>query len=179
MKRPFLQGTKSLSYGKSPLAMLKNSFKSDWSLYLLITPVIIFFIIFHYWPMLGVQIAFKDFMPMKGIWDSPWVGFKHFARFFNSFQFWRLMKNTLGINFYQLIVGFPIPILLALMLNEVKSKYFKKLVQMATYAPHFLSMVVLVGMVMVASLSPERNYKSAYKIGRRRTYTLYDRSLMV
>ncbi len=147
MKKPHVQK-------KDPISMLINSVKRDWSLYLLISPVIVYFIIFKYWPMYGVQIAFKNFMPSKGIWGSPWAGFKHFDRFFSNYQFWRLIKNTLGISVYQLTVGFPIPIFLALMLNEVRSKYLKKTVQMVTYAPHFLSVVVLVGMVL-AFLSPQ------------------------
>ncbi|MGE5549675.1 MAG: ABC transporter permease [Bacteroidota bacterium] len=125
----------------------------NWDLYLLILPVLAYFVIFHYWPMLGIQIAFKKFYAIKGIWGSPWVGFENFARFFGSYYFWRLIGNTLGISLMQLVIGFPAPILLALMLNEVRNKYFKKSVQMITYAPHFLSIVVVVGM-MVAFLSP-------------------------
>ncbi len=143
----------SSSSKRSVLSSLIKSIKNDWSLYLLITPVIIYFLVFQYWPMYGVQIAFKDFLAVKGIWNSPWVGFKHFERFFSNYQFWRLLKNTLGISIYQLAVGFPLPILLALMMNEVGNKYFKKTVQMATYAPHFLSTVVLAGMV-ISFLSP-------------------------
>lgn len=127
--------------------------KKNWDLYLLIAPVTVYFIIFKYLPMYGVQIAFKNFIPKRGIWDSPWVGLKHFLRFFNSFNFEQLITNTLGISLYSLIVGFPIPILLALMMNEVKNRYFKKSVQTMTYIPHFLSTVVLVGMV-TAFLSP-------------------------
>ncbi|MFE5324019.1 ABC transporter permease [Paenibacillus sp. NPDC056579] len=123
-------------------------------LYLLFLPVLAFFIIFEYVPMYGVQIAFKDFIATKGIWGSPWVGFKHFERFFSSFYFWRIMKNTLGIGLYQLIVGFPVPILLALMINEVRSSLYRRFIQTVTYAPHFLSTVVAVGMVMMF-LSPE------------------------
>lgn len=103
--------------------------------------------------MYGVQVAFKDFSPSKGIFDSPWVGFKHFLRFFNSFNFWDILRNTITISFYQLIAGFPIPILLALVLNEMRNAKFKKLLQTVTYAPHFLSTVVLVGM-LTAFLNP-------------------------
>lgn len=127
--------------------------RKNWDLYLLIAPVLIYFIVFHYYPMYGVQIAFKDFIATKGIWGSPWVGFEHFQRFFDSYFFWRLIKNTLGIGLYELVVGFPIPILLALMLNEVRIKVFQRFVQTVTYAPHFLSTVVLVGMVTMF-LSP-------------------------
>ncbi|GAA4832514.1 ABC transporter permease subunit [Paenibacillus vulneris] len=123
-------------------------------LYLLFLPVLIFFIVFEYVPMYGVQIAFKDFIATKGIWGSPWVGFKHFERFFSSFYFWRIMKNTLGIGLYQLLVGFPVPILLALMINEVRSSLYRRFIQTVTYAPHFLSTVVAVGMIMMF-LAPE------------------------
>lgn len=125
----------------------------NWDLYLLILPVVLYFIIFKYWPMYGVQIAFKNYIATKGIWGSPWAGMRHFNRFFKSYHFQSLIKNTLGISLYQLIIGFPIPILLALMMNEVRNVKFKKLVQTVTYAPHFLSTVVLVGMMM-SILSP-------------------------
>lgn len=130
-----------------------RAFRKNWQMYLLITPVVIYFIVFHYWPMYGVQIAFKNFIATKGIWGSPWVGFKHFERFFDSYFFWRLIKNTLGISLFELVVGFPIPILLALMLNEVRNSGFRRFVQTVTYAPHFLSTVVVVGMIMMF-LSP-------------------------
>lgn len=119
----------------------------------MIIPVIAFFIIFAYLPLYGIQIAFKDFSAFKGIWDSPWVGFKHFERFFDSYYFWRLIKNSLLLGVYSLAIGFPIPIILALMLNEVKSNRFKKFVQTITYAPYFLSTVVIVGMLFIF-LSP-------------------------
>lgn len=121
----------------------------NWELYLLILPVVVYYIIFHYVPMYGVQIAFKDFIASKGITDSPGVGFKHFERFFDSYYFERLIMNTLEIGLYELAVGFPVPILLALMINEVRSKRFKKTIQTVTYAPHFLSTVVLVGMLFI------------------------------
>lgn len=130
-----------------------KSLKKDYQLYLLALPAIIYFILFHYWPMYGVQIAFKDFIAVKGITGSPWVGFKHFERFFKSFQFWRLMKNTIGVSLYQLIAGFPIPIIMALLLNQTKNKRLKKTVQTVTYAPHFISVVVLTGMLYIF-LSP-------------------------
>lgn len=123
-------------------------------MYLLILPVAVYYIIFHYIPMYGVQIALKDFIASKGITGSPWVGFEHFERFFNSYYFWRLIGNTLGIGLYELAVGFPIPILLALMINEVRSSLFRRTVQTVTYAPHFLSTVVMVGMILIF-LSPQ------------------------
>lgn len=127
----------------------KKSFKKNWELYLLLTPVILYFLVFHYFPLYGLQIAFKDFIATKGITGSPWVGFKHFERFFDSYYFWRLIKNTVGIGLFTLLVSFPVPIILALMLNEVKSLRYKKFVQTVIYAPHFLSTVVVVGMLLL------------------------------
>lgn len=123
--------------------------RRNWDLYLLILPVIVYFAVFHYYPMYGVQIAFRNFIANRGILGSPWVGWRHFERFFNSFYFWRLIRNTLGIGVYELVVGFPIPIILALSINEVKNERFKRLVQNVTYAPHFLSTVVVVGMLFL------------------------------
>lgn len=131
----------------------KKSILNNWQLYIFILPALLYFIIFHYGPMYGVQIAFKNYIPSLGIWGSPWVGFDHFRRFFNSYYFTDLIRNTLGISIYELIVGFPMPIILALMLNEAKNGPFKKITQTVTYAPHFISVVVIVGM-LVAFLSP-------------------------
>lgn len=129
--------------------IVKKSFRKNWDLYVLIAPVLIYFAVFHYFPMYGVQIAFKDFNASLGIWNSPWVGLKHFERFFQSYYFWRLIWNTLGIGLYTLAISFPIPIILALMLNEVRNEKFKKFVQTVIYAPHFLSTVVVVGMLIL------------------------------
>ncbi|KRE95874.1 sugar ABC transporter permease [Paenibacillus sp. Soil766] len=129
-------------------------FRKNWDLYLLAIPVLIYFIIFEYFPMYGLQIAFKNFVASKGIWGSPWVGLVHFERFFDSYYFWRLIENTLGIGIYELVVGFPLPILLALMINEVKNGIYRRFVQTVTYAPHFLSTVVLVGLIFIF-LSPQ------------------------
>ncbi|WP_246066972.1 ABC transporter permease [Paenibacillus koleovorans] len=125
----------------------------NYDLYLILLPTIVYFLIFEYWPMYGVQIAFKNFLAMKGIWGSPWVGFDNFLRFFHSFYFWQLIRNTLLINVYVLIFAFPVPILLALLLNQLPSLRFKRFVQTVTYAPHFISVVVLVG-VLSLLLSP-------------------------
>jgi putative aldouronate transport system permease protein len=122
---------------------------SNYQLYLFLLPALIYFIVFHYLPMYGILIAFKDFVATKGIMGSPWVGFKHFERFFDSYQFWRLIKNTLGLSVVQLIVGFPLPIFLALMLNQIRSEKYKRFVQTVVYAPHFISVVVLAGMIFV------------------------------
>ncbi|WP_373692323.1 ABC transporter permease [Cohnella silvisoli] len=139
---------------KGEMGRIMKPYLKNYELYLLISPVIAYFVIFNYLPMYGVQIAFKNFIATKGIWDSPWVGMKHFDRFFDSYYFWRLIKNTLGIGVYLLAAGFPIPILLALMLNEVRRKFFSRFVQTLTYAPHFLSTVVVVGMLFFF-LSPQ------------------------
>ncbi|GGH71161.1 sugar ABC transporter permease [Paenibacillus silvae] len=130
-----------------------RSLKKHWELYLLVLPPVLYLLVFKYIPMVGVQIAFKDFSVVKGIWGSPWVGFKHFEAFFESPNFWLLIKNTIGISFYSLLAGFPIPILLALALNEIRTGYFKKTVQMVTYAPHFISTVVMVS-IIILMLSP-------------------------
>ncbi|WP_372516747.1 ABC transporter permease [Paenibacillus silviterrae] len=117
-------------------------------LYLMVLPVIAYYLIFDYGPMYGLQIAFKDYSPGDGIWSSPWVGFNHFVEFFNSYYFWRLIRNTLLINVYELIFGFPAPIILALLFNELRRQYFKRIVQTITYLPHFISVVVVVGMLV-------------------------------
>jgi len=129
----------------------KNLFRY-WQLYAFLLPALTYFFIFQYIPMYGVQIAFKDFYANMGIMGSPWVGFEHFDRFFNSYYFWRLLKNTLLINVYQLVL-FPLPIIFALSLNELRNSTFKRWSQTLTYAPHFISVVVVVGM-LVAFLDP-------------------------
>lgn len=118
--------------------------------YLLALPGILYFIIFHYLPMTGIVIAFKDISPfggVQGIIDSPWVGFKHFDRFFNSIFFWDVVKNTLIISVLKIAIGFPAPIIFALMLNEVMRISFKRIVQTLSYLPHFISWVVVTGLV--------------------------------
>ncbi|MBT2290379.1 sugar ABC transporter permease [Paenibacillus albidus] len=147
-----------LRKGMNPMERKKQhpflkSLKKHWELYLLVLPPVLYLFIFKYIPMVGVQIAFKDFSVVKGIWGSPWVGLKHFEAFFDSPNFWLLIKNTIGISFYSLLAGFPIPILLALALNEIRTGYFKKTVQMVTYAPHFISTVVMVS-IIILMLSP-------------------------
>ncbi|WP_425355514.1 ABC transporter permease [Saccharibacillus sacchari] len=116
-------------------------------------PALLYFLIFHYFPMYGIQIAFKNFVPSMGVTGSPWVGFDHFERFFNSYYFWDLLWNTFSISFYELAIGFPLPIILALAFNEIASGKFKKTVQTVTYAPHFISVVVMAGMI-ITFLSP-------------------------
>ncbi|NOU74912.1 ABC transporter permease subunit [Paenibacillus sp. LMG 31458] len=116
-------------------------------LYVMLFPVLLYYVIFHYGPMYGAIIAFKDFSPRLGIWGSDWVGFEHFQAFFTGPYFWRTIKNTVLISFYQLLFGFPAPIVLALLLNEVKHALFKRTVQTITYMPHFISLVVICGII--------------------------------
>ncbi len=127
--------------------------RRDYQLYIMMLPVVVYLFIFAYIPIYGVQIAFKDYNVGQGILGSPWVGFDNFTRFFRSFQFWNVLKNTLVLSLYGLIAGFPIPILLALMVTQVRREGFKKFVQTVTYAPHFISEVVVVGMLFIF-LSP-------------------------
>ena len=125
--------------------------KRDWvrnkSLYILIIPVIVFYAVFMYKPMYGALIAFQDYIPTKGLLGSSWVGLKHFIRFFNSPYFVRLVRNTIVLSLYSLVFAFPAPIILALLLNEVKKKRYKSFIQTATYLPHFISLVVVVGII--------------------------------
>lgn len=139
----------NLIYKKPNLIQaIKKDFKKNKWLILMALPVVAWYILFHYVPMYGVIIAFKEFSPVKGILDSKWVGLRHFQDFFSSIYAWRVIRNTLLINFYQLVFGFPAPIILALLLNEIRSKHFKKMVQTVTYLPHFVSTVVICGMII-------------------------------
>lgn len=116
-------------------------------LYLLFIPVLLFYIMFHYAPMYGATIAFKDFKPARGIAGSAWVGFEHFTDFFNSYYFGTLLRNTLTLSLSNLLFGFPVPIILALLINELRSHRYARVVQTVTYMPHFVSLVVICGMV--------------------------------
>nr|WP_274655448.1 ABC transporter permease subunit [Paenibacillus humicola] len=111
-------------------------------------PVIAYYAVFHYAPIYGALIAFKDYSPMKGILHSEWIGLANFRDFFTSYYFWRILKNTLLISFYTLLFGFPAPILLALILNEVRGRFFKNFAQMVSYMPYFISLVVICGMIV-------------------------------
>lgn len=126
---------------------------SDRALYLLLLPSFIIMFIFTYLPMYGVVIAFKDFTPAKGIMGSSWAGFKYFKQYFNSFQFWPTIKNTLLLSVYSIAVTFPLPIVLALICNQMRTGKFKKIFQVSTYLPHFISTVVMCGMIILF-LSP-------------------------
>ena len=126
---------------------IKKDFKRNWFIYLIILTVIIWYAIFRYAPMYGASIAFKEFKPARGITGSPWVGFKHFVDFFSSYYFVRILRNTLLLSIQGLIFSFPAPIILALLLNEVRQNVYKRVVQTITYLPHFISLVVICGMI--------------------------------
>ncbi|MNZ68881.1 putative multiple-sugar transport system permease YteP [compost metagenome] len=148
---------KDASGARKPESKLKaaarRSLKKHWQLYVLVIPPVLFFILFKYVPMTNAVLAFKNYNVIKGVWGSDWAGLKYFELFFKNPAAINLIKNTLYISLYQLAVSFPIPILLALALNEVRSVRFKKVVQMVTYAPYFISTVVMVSMIMLF-LSP-------------------------
>lgn len=137
----------SLSLAKNRSRTL-TKMKGQWQLYLFMLIPVAFVLVFSYLPMLGIQLAFKDFDVNLGMWGSEWIGFKHFAKFLNSYMFGRVLKNTLTISLYGLIAGFPIPIIFALLLNSMKNLKYKKVVQTVTYLPHFISTVVMVGIIM-------------------------------
>jgi len=131
-----------------------NEYKKSKYLFLMLVPTLLWYAIFHYGPLYGVQLAFKDFSPIRGIWGSPWVGLEHFKfLFFQSPDFLRIFRNTVLISLYNLVFGFPAPIILALLLNELRFKVFKRVAQSISYIPHFFSWVVLAGIITVM-LSP-------------------------
>lgn len=132
---------------KSKKELVLAQIKKDWILYLLLVPMVIWYLVFLYKPMYGVQIAFKKFSLFRGISGSEWVGLANFKEFIHSPYFFRNIKNTFLISLYSLVIGFPIPIILALMFNEVRNVTFKKTVQTLTYLPHFISVVVVAGIV--------------------------------
>lgn len=134
--------------------LLFEYYKYRW-LFAMLIPVMIYYILFHYIPIYGVTIAFKDFYPLKGVMDSPWVGMKYFKQLFTDPYFLPTLKNTLIISFWKILIGFPAPIILALMLNEVRNVKAKKCFQTITYIPHFISWVVLAG-ILTELLSPSR-----------------------
>ena len=127
--------------------LIRDELTKRWQLYLLLLLPISFLVVFNYVPMYGAQISFRNYTAKDGILGSAWVGVKHFVKFFTSPQFWRLIQNTFVLSIYGLLAGFPIPVMLALALNNVDNDHYRKTVQMVTYAPHFISTVVLVGMM--------------------------------
>lgn len=129
------------------LVRVKRDLKKNREIYLMALPVLAFYICFAYIPIYGLQIAFKDFNLGDGIWGSPWAGWKHFINFFSGPYFGRTLRNTLVISLYTIIICFPAPIIFAILLNEVKNKVFKKTIQTVSYLPHFISLVVICGIV--------------------------------
>jgi len=144
---------KTSAYASSGTVRRANPFwkymKEYYQIYLLMIPAIVFIAIFCYYPMYGAQIAFRDYKFKMGIWGSEWVGLKHFIRFVTGANFWQLFRNTLLISLYSLVAGFPVPILLAFLLNEMKNPTFKRTVQMLTYIPHFMSTVAVCGLILL------------------------------
>ncbi|MGN7165935.1 ABC transporter permease [Paenibacillus cellulositrophicus] len=120
----------------------------QWDIQLMVIPALILIFIFSYIPMYGVLMAFQDYNIFNGFWNSPWVGFKHFSMFFHAPEFWTILRNTIIISLLKFGIGFPAPIILALMLNEVRQMFFKRLVQTISYLPHFLSWVIVAGFAM-------------------------------
>jgi putative aldouronate transport system permease protein len=127
---------------------LRRDIWRDRYLFLLISPVVVYYILFHYVPMYGATIAFKDFAPGQGIFGSPWVGFENFRTYFDSFYVVRIVTNTILLSLYTLLWGFPVPIIFALLLNELRNQTFKRSVQTISYLPHFISVVVVAGMIV-------------------------------
>lgn len=138
---------------KGARVSLGRGLKKSIPLYILLFPSAVLLFCFAYLPMYGLIIAFKDYSPALGIMGSPWVGFKHFIKFFNSYQFALTLKNTLSISLYGIIVGFPLPIALALLCNQIRNQKFKKVFQVTTYLPHFISTMVMCGLILIF-LSP-------------------------
>jgi len=137
----------------SRMVRIADHMKREWQLYAMLLPTIIWLLVFLYKPMYGLQIAFKDYSVFRGVAGSPWVGFEHFDTLFNNDQFLRALKNTIIMSLYGLLFGFPVPIFLALMFNEVLNQTFKKSAQTIVYLPHFISSVIIAGIV-ITSFSP-------------------------
>ena len=141
---------KNVTIQRSPFfKRLRIDLRDNWTIYLMVLIPLVWLIIFCYVPMGGIQLAFKTFKAKLGIWDSPWIGFKNFERFFKSYSFRTILWNTISINVYSLAVGFPIPIIFALFLNYLRQRKLKKTVQMVSYAPYFISTVVMCGMIII------------------------------
>ncbi len=138
---------KNKNTGEGVGQRLKRDIRQNKYVYLMAVPVILFYICFCYLPMGGLLIAFQDYSPTKGIWGSEWVGFENFIDFFNDYQFPRLLRNTLTLSLELILFGFPAPILLALLINELRGKRYRKVVQTVSYLPHFISLVVICGLI--------------------------------
>jgi putative aldouronate transport system permease protein len=151
MRYAILCGNKRWEKTHMKIRACLRAVRKEYSLYLIFLIPLIWYIVFMYTPMYGLQIAFKHYNTRLGILGSPWVGFQYFSQFFNSYYFGSLLANTLILNVYQMAVGFPIPILLALIINEIRVRPLKKAVQNITYIPYFLSVVVVVSMLNLFS----------------------------
>lgn len=134
---------------KQPASLRRQLLRKHVWFYVLAAPGLLYFLLFHYVPMWGVLLAFQEYSPYKGLWKSDWVGFEHFQRFFSEPVFLQLLKNTLLLSFYNLFFFFPFTIILALLLNEVRSALFKRFVQTVVYLPHFVSWVIIVGITFI------------------------------
>ncbi len=145
------------------LAAIRRDVRRDWQLYLLLLVPIIYIIIYKYLPMGGLVIAFKNYKVRQGIWGSKWVGFDQFTKFFESYQFKRVLVNTVVLSLYTLIVSFPFPVLFALMINSVRNERFKKITQTIVNMPHFISVVVMVGIMFSIFNSATGLYGSVYR----------------
>lgn len=159
---------------------LWKTIRQDYDLYLMLLPMVVIFFLFSYRPLTGLLIAFKDYSPFKGVWASKWVGLEYFKEFFSGAFAWRVIRNTLTISISLLIFGFPAPILLALLLNEVRNEKFKKLVQTVSYIPHFISIVVVCSMV-TSFLSPTSGLVNVVltKLGFKSIYFLSNPAMFV
>ncbi|MFE5321166.1 ABC transporter permease [Paenibacillus sp. NPDC056579] len=177
MQQPSVKATTARTDTGAPSrwsAIIKH-IKRDRQLLLLFIPCILFYVLFRYGPLYGLVIAFKDYSVFAGVWGSDWVGLKHFAKFFSNSDFWILFRNTLLLGFYTLVFGFPFPILLAILLNEVRKQWFKKTVQTLSYLPAFLSVVIICSMI-IDFLSPVNGLFNQLlsSIGFEKTYFLID-----
>lgn len=143
-KMPFLRLSK---WARGFLRRFGKDLRTNWILYVMILPVIVYYVLFSYVPMAGIQLAFKKYRIKDGIWGSPWIGFDHFERFFSSYNFSTLIMNTLAISVYCLIIGAVVPVVFSVLINYVRGKQWKKTLQMVTYLPYFISNVVMVGML--------------------------------
>lgn len=143
---------------------LYDRLNKHWQLYILLIIPVVYLVIFHYVPMGGVVLAFKKYAPLRGILGSPWIGLENFQRFFSSYMFERVIINTFALSFYSLLAGFPIPIIFALCLNVIQNEKYKKSIQMISYAPHFISTTVLVGMINAIFNARTGMYGAIYKL---------------
>lgn len=146
--------------GPKPKSDWRKRLRRDRMLYMLLVPVVIYFVLFKYAPLFGEVMAFKNYRLADGIWNSPWVGLQQFRKLFTSRDFWLILRNTLLLNLYSLVFAFPVPIALAIMLNELRKEWYKRLLQNLLYIPHFMSWIVL-GSIVIALLSPSTGIVNA------------------